>query len=137
MDAVQMIDTKIISPDQEIYNGSIEMVVLPGEEGDFAAMFEHAPLITFLRTGKIQVFETDKDSIIYFVSGGFVKIEDNSCVVMVDYIKQIADIDVKSNEERITVLLDKVNNENNSTIKENLLYDISMLKSENSVALEG
>ena len=52
----QLIKTQIISPDKEIYNGSPEMVVLPGEDGDFAAMYEHAPLITFLRPGKIEVF---------------------------------------------------------------------------------
>ena len=40
--------TQIISPDREIYDGNAEMVVLPGEDGDFSAMYEHAPLITYL-----------------------------------------------------------------------------------------
>jgi len=129
--------TQIISPDQEIYSGNSEMVVLPGEDGDFAAMFEHAPLITYLREGKIEVSEADnKEKIIYFVSGGFVKVEDNSCVIMVDYIKKIDDIDVDSNKKRISQLLSKVDNENDSTLKNSLLYDIDLLKSENSVALD-
>ena len=48
--------TQIISPDSEIYDGNTEMIVLPGEDGDFAAMYEHAPLITYLRPGKVEVF---------------------------------------------------------------------------------
>ena len=36
------------------------MVVVPGEDGDFAAMFEHAPLITYLRPGKLEVVEAEK-----------------------------------------------------------------------------
>ena len=48
--------TQIISPDREIYDGNAEMVVLPGENGDFSAMYEHAPLITYLRPGKVEVF---------------------------------------------------------------------------------
>ena len=52
----QLLKTQIISPDSEIFQGNTEMVVLPGEDGDFAAMYEHAPIITFLRPGKIEVF---------------------------------------------------------------------------------
>ncbi len=42
-----LLKTQIISPDNEIYDGDTDMVVLPGEDGDFAAMYEHAPIITF------------------------------------------------------------------------------------------
>ncbi|MAJ24046.1 MAG: ATP synthase F1 subunit epsilon [Rickettsiales bacterium] len=132
-----LIKTKIISPDQEIYSGNSEMVVLPGEEGDFAAMFEHAPLITYLRAGKIEVFELDNsDKIVYFVSGGFVKVEDNICMIMVDYIKKFSDIDVKSNEEKISQLLNQVDEEKDDSLKSSLLNSIDLLKSENSFALE-
>ena len=128
----QLIKTQIISPDKEIYNGSSEMVVLPGEDGDFAAMFEHAPLITFLRPGKIEVFsELKKEKLDYFVSGGFVKVKDNNCIVMVDYIKKINEINVKDNEKKISDLLLKLDKENDSLNKENIISEIEILKSEN------
>ena len=50
-------ETKIISPESEIYKGIAEMVVVPGEDGDFSAMIEHAPFITYLRPGKLEVIE--------------------------------------------------------------------------------
>ena len=126
------LQTQIISPDNEIYNGDTEMVVLPGEEGDFAAMYEHAPLITFLRPGKVEVISKDeKDKIGFFVSGGFVKIQNNNCTVMVDYIKNTTDIDVKENEKKITELLLKFEKEEDQSIKDNLRENIDLLQYEN------
>ena len=131
------IQTYIISPEEEIYSGQSEMVVVPGEEGDFGAMYEHAPLITYLRPGKIEVYKSDnKESIIYFVTGGFVRVEGNKCQIMVDYIKKIKDIDVKANEEKINFLLEKVEKVNDNLLKSDLLYEINLLKSENSSAVE-
>ena len=129
--------TQIISPDSEIFDGNTEMVVLPGEDGDFAAMYEHAPLITFLRPGKVEVFTKEKkEKINFFVSGGFVKIQNNSCIVMVDYIRKTDDIDVKENEKKISKLLMKVEQEQDQSIKDSLLLDIDLLKSENEASLD-
>ena len=130
------IKTQIISPDKEIYKGSPEMVVLPGEDGDFAAMFQHAPIITFLRPGKIEIFsKEEKEKINYFVSGGFVKVQDNNCIVMVDYIKQISEIIVKDNEKKITDLLSKLDKETDSIEKDKILLEVEILKSENEAAI--
>ena len=129
--------TQIISPESEIYDGNTEMIVLPGEDGDFAAMYEHAPLITFLRPGKVEVFsKEEKEKINFFVSGGFVKIQNNSCIVMVDYIRKTDDIDVKENEKKISKLLMKVEQEQDQSIKDSLLLDIDLLKSENEASLD-
>ena len=129
--------TQIISPDSEIFDGNTEMVVLPGEDGDFAAMYEHAPLITFLRPGKVEVFTKEKkEKINFFVSGGFVKIQNNSCIVMVDYIRKTDDIDVKENEKKISKLFIKVEQEQDQSIKDSLLLDIDLLKSENEASLD-
>ena len=129
--------TQIISPDREIYDGNAEMVVLPGENGDFSAMYEHAPLITYLRPGKVEVFsKEEKEKINFFVSGGFVKILNNSCIVMVDYIKKTTDIDVKENEKRISKLATQVEQEQNQSIKDSLLLDIDLLKTENEASMK-
>ena len=130
--------TQIISPDREIYDGNAEMVVLPGEDGDFSAMYEHAPLITYLRPGKVEVFsKEEKEKINFFVSGGFVKILNNSCIVMVDYIKKTTDIDVKENEKKISKLASQVEQEQNQSIKDSLLLDINLLKTENEASMKG
>ena len=127
--------TQIISPDNEIYDGNADMVVLPGEDGDFAAMYEHAPIITFLRPGKVEVYsKEEKEKTCFFVSGGFVKIQNNNCLVMVDYIKKTKEIDVKENEKKISELLLKLEKTEDQSIIVELTADIDLLKSENQVS---
>ena len=127
--------TQIISPDNEIYDGNTDMIVLPGEDGDFAAMYEHAPIITFLRPGKVEVYsKEEKEKICFFVSGGFVKIQNNNCLVMVDYIKKTIEIDLKENEKKISELLLKLEKTEDQGIKNSLTRDIDLLKSENQVS---
>ena len=130
-----LMKTQIISPDNEIYEGDTDMVVLPGEDGDFAAMYEHAPIITFLRPGKVEVFSKgEKEKITFFVAGGFVKIQNNNCLVMVDYIRKSSEIDVKENEKKISELLSKLEKTQDQVIRDNLIMDIDLIKSENQVS---
>ena len=130
-----LLKTQIISPDDEIYDGNTNMVVLPGEDGDFAAMHEHAPIITFLRPGKVEVFsKEEKEKTAFFVAGGFVKIQNNNCLVMVDYIRKSSDIDVKENEKKISELLSKLEKTDDQVIKDNLLMDIDLIRSENQAS---
>ena len=128
---MQIMNVSIISPEEEIYNGSAEMVVVPGEDGDFAAMYDHAPLITYLRPGKLEIIEDEqKNKLAFFVKGGFVKVKDNQCIVMVDYIKNIKDIDVSANENEIGSLQSKLVSENNEGIKEGISKNIELLETE-------
>mgnify|MGYP001212710663 CR=1 FL=1 len=129
--------TTIISPESEIYSGSTYMVVLPGEEGDFAAMADHAPIVTYLRKGKIEVInEEGNKKTIYFAGGGFVKVENNKCIIMVDYIKSLKNIDVEKNEILIKKLQKKIEEEKDIITKRNLTDEIELLKSENLIAQE-
>ena len=64
---MQIMNVSIISPEEEIYNGSAEMVVVPGEDGDFAAMYDHAPLITYLRPGKLEIIEDEQKNKLAFL----------------------------------------------------------------------
>ena len=131
----ELLKTQIISPDNEIYDGETDMVVLPGEDGDFTAMYQHAPIITFLRPGKVEVFlKEEKEKIGYFVAGGFVKIQNNNCLVMVDYIKKTTDIDVKENEKKISELLFKLEKTEDQITRDNLIMDIEIIRSENQAS---
>ena len=134
----KLLRTQIISPDSEIFDGNTEMVVLPGEDGDFAAMYEHAPVITFLRPGKIEVFAKElKEKTRFFVSGGFVKIQNNNCTVMVDYIRNTNEINIQENEKKISALLSKLDKEEDQINREDLLINIELLKLENQTIVDG
>lgn len=127
------LELKLISPDKEYYNGNVDMVVIPGEEGDFSAMKEHAPIITFLRPGMIEVFNEDKLESSYFVGGGFVKILDNKCLVLVDYIKSKSDLDKKETEQEINIINEKIEHEKNVNLLEKLKLKKKILQEEHQI----
>ena len=104
-------------------------------EGEMGILKDHIPLITFLRPGKVEVFsKEEQENISFFVSGGFVKIQNNNCLVMVDYIRKTKDIDIKENEKKISELVLKLEKTEDQTIRDKLIIDIDLLKSENQAS---
>jgi len=64
-----MIELKVVSPKKVIFQKEIEMAVLPGTEGDFAAMQDHSPFISSLRPGQMAIMSNNKteESFLYQV----------------------------------------------------------------------
>ena len=54
------INFDLISPKKSIFSSEVDMVVVPGVEGDFGVLPEHCPLISELRPGEIEIFNNDK-----------------------------------------------------------------------------
>ena len=127
---------EIITPEKSILNSDANEVTIPSFEGQMGILKDHVPLITFLRPGKVEVFsKEEKEKIVFFVAGGFVKIQNNNCLVMVDYIRKTSDIDVKENEKKISELQSKLEKTEDQVIRDNLIMDIDLIRSENQ-ALE-
>ena len=84
------------------------MVVLPGEEGDFSVLVDHAPIITYLRPGGMTIKSEKGEELIYFVASGFVKINENYCQVLVDYIKKKSDLNLEEIKRELQIILLKL-----------------------------
>ena len=65
------IDVEIVSPERRLLSRAVDMVVVPGAEGDLAAMPEHAPMIVLLRGGVVALHEGGQVTDRFFVAGGF------------------------------------------------------------------
>ncbi len=75
---------EILSPEKSIFKGQVYGVQLPGLEGYFEVLENHAPLIATLGKGRVKVI-IDKDSLEYFqISGGFVEVLKNKASVLVE-----------------------------------------------------
>ena len=124
------ISLQLVSPDKEHFIGSTEMVVLPGEEGDFSVLPDHAPIITYLRPGEIKIILQKEDDKSYFVAGGFVKVDKNNCQVLVDYIKESKDLNLEATKKELSDCLLKVENGKDHTDTSNIKERIDLLKEE-------
>ena len=73
----------LVSPEAALASMTVSSVEIPGSEGDFTAMPDHAPIITTLRPGVIKASSTE-GSFEYVVSGGFVELNSDSTSILAE-----------------------------------------------------
>ena len=95
------IEFELVSPEHLLVSERVEMVVVPGTEGDFGVLPRHTPMISTVRPGVIRVYESGavKDSI--FVAGGFAEVTPARCTVLADLAMPIAEIDRAAAEQQL------------------------------------
>ena len=97
-----MINLKVVSPQKVIFEKEVEMAVLPGAEGDFAAMENHSPFISSLRPGQMAIMANNQLQESFFVSGGLVMLKDKTCEVLVDQIESLGEINSSNYQQTKT-----------------------------------
>jgi len=73
---------EIVTPDKNIYSGEIKLVKLPGTDGSFEVLKNHAALISTLEKGEIKIIDTNNDVKIFNINDGVVEILDNKITVL-------------------------------------------------------
>ena len=74
---------KIIKPDAIVYEGEAKLVQLPGIDGLFEILNNHAPIISALQKGKIRVVDTENETFFFSINSGVIKGEQNDILVLV------------------------------------------------------
>ncbi len=75
---------RLVMPEREILATEADMVVVPGSEGDFGVMHGHAPLISTVRPGVLEVIQDNKVDKRFIVVGGFAEVTPERCTVLAD-----------------------------------------------------
>ena len=86
----------IVSAEEEIYSGLVEMLVATGSLGDLGIGYGHAPLLTALEPGPIRIKKQDGEEEVYYVSGGFLEVQPGTVSVLADTAVRAGDIDEAS-----------------------------------------
>ena len=92
---------ELVSPEKLLLSEPVEMVVVPGEEGDFGVLHQHAPFISAVRPGVIKVHNGGKITEQIFVSGGFAEVTPARCTVLAEQAVAVADIDRGAAEQQL------------------------------------
>lgn len=87
------IQFELVSPERLLVSQAVEMVVVPGSEGDIGVLPGHAPLISNVRPGIIAIFEGSKVAQRIFVAGGFAEVTPERCTVLAEDATMLEDID--------------------------------------------
>ena len=83
----------IVSAEEQIFSGLVEMVIAAGSEGDLGITPGHAPLLTSLKPGPVRVIKQGGGEEIYYVSGGFLEVQPNVVTVLSDTALRAGDMD--------------------------------------------
>jgi F-type H+-transporting ATPase subunit epsilon len=100
-----MAETKIhfdlVSPEQMLLSEDVTIVTLPGTEGYFGVLAGHAPVISALRPGVIDVKGSQSGDLRLFVRGGFAEVDAKKVVVLAEEAFPLDSVDVEELETRI------------------------------------
>ena len=84
---------ELVSPERLLISEDVESVVVPGSEGDFQVLVDHAPVLTTLRAGLLDVVLPDGKERRIFVRGGFAEAGPESLTVLAQTAIDSADLD--------------------------------------------
>jgi F-type H+-transporting ATPase subunit epsilon len=94
---------RLVTPQRHVLEEPIVALQAPGSEGYLGVLAHHAPLITTLRPGRLEVRDAAGKTSMYAVSGGFLEVSGNRATVLADTAELAEEIDVtraKSAAER-------------------------------------
>ena len=92
---------QLVAPERLLAAAEVDMVVVPGVEGDFGVLPQHSPFMSVLRPGVIETYEGNQVSGRIFVGGGFAEVNERGCTVLAEEAMPVEEIDVEDARERL------------------------------------
>jgi F-type H+-transporting ATPase subunit epsilon len=84
---------EIVSQDRTVFQGDVDMVVLPGAGGEMGILPHHAPVLTTLKYGVVKVRHGGKEEV-FAVAGGVAEVQPDIVTVLADAAENVEEIDV-------------------------------------------
>ncbi len=94
-DARKTYDLSLVTPDEALFEGEVEMVIVPGAAGEIGVLARHAPLVAMLKAGSIRVHASESEVHEYASGPGFFKVEQDRAIALVDDAVDAKEIDVE------------------------------------------
>ena len=106
-------DVSLVTPDGPVYEGEVEMLIVPGADGEIGVLARHAPLVATLKAGSTRVYrDRANEDVLEFATGpGFFKVELDTAIALVDDavdVKEIDDARAQAQLEAAKAELEKV-----------------------------
>lgn len=89
----------IITPERIVYSDDVDMVIVPGAQGELGILPHHTPLFTQVKPGEIKI-KKGKEEFFLAVTGGFLDVAPGSKVsILADYAVRSEEVEVARAEE--------------------------------------
>lgn len=94
------VKVELVTPEELLFVGGADMVVIPGVEGDFGVLAGHAPFLSMIRPGVIQLYIGNNIQKL-FVAGGFAEVTNSGCTILAEEAYTLADIHITEIDARM------------------------------------
>ena len=84
---------EIVTPERQVFTDAVDMVVVPGVDGQLGILPHHTRLISALGTGELRIKQSGSEQVM-LISGGFVEVRSDKVVVMADLAERSDEIDL-------------------------------------------
>ena len=92
---------ELVSPEKLLLSDTVNEVIIPGTDGEMTVMSQHAPLMTTIKPGIVEVRSASGDSKRFVVFGGFADILPDGCTLLAESAVAVEDIDHEDLAQRI------------------------------------
>ena len=83
---------QLLTPDGSKFEGEVQSATLPGVNGSFQILFNHAPIVSALGIGRIELVDKDNHESLYAVTGGFVEMKENLLTILAEKAEEKTEI---------------------------------------------
>jgi F-type H+-transporting ATPase subunit epsilon len=77
---------EIVTPDERIYSGEVRLVKVPGTNGSFEILKNHAPIISTLGKGKVKVIEEDDTEKFFDIQKGVIEVNKDKIILLAEKV---------------------------------------------------
>lgn len=99
---------QVLTPEGSRFSGDVVSVSVPGASGSFQMLHNHAPIISALDVGKVDIQKADNSTLTYAVSGGFVEMNDNQVTLLAERAIEPANINVEEAKKKLSDAKEKL-----------------------------
>ncbi len=83
----------IVSAEEALFSGVVEMVVATGQMGELGINYGHAPLLTALNPGPVRLLKPHGEEEVFYLSGGYLEVQPHTITILADTAQRAHDID--------------------------------------------
>jgi len=77
---------EIVTPEEKVYSGHVKLVQVPGTNGSFEVLKNHAPIISTLAEGKVKIIEDDGNEMFFDISKGVIEVNKNKIILLAEKV---------------------------------------------------
>jgi F-type H+-transporting ATPase subunit epsilon len=92
---------ELVSPERLLFSGDVNDVLVPGTEGEFVVMAGHAPVMTALRPGVVDIGDAEGKHTRLYVRGGFADVTNTSLTLLAESAIPLAELDTARLDQEI------------------------------------